>query len=389
MPGPNTYDVLLNKFQTLYGRSPEVSAYAPGRVEVLGNHTDYNEGFALAAAINLGTYFAVAPRDDGIARLTAGDIMETVEFPADNPQPSRTHAWSNYIKGMHAGLSAHGDTQRGYDAMFLGNLPVGSGLSSSAALEMSAGLALARYYNLVLEGVELAKIGQAGERTFAGTNCGLLDQLTSLYGEKDALVLCDFRTLETKTVPVQRGLSLLLCDTGVTHELSDGAYNQRRKSCEDAAAYFDTVLPHEVKSLRDVSWEEWKRHKAGMDEVTARRAAHPIGENERVNSGVELLRNDELEEFGRLMYESHDSSRHFFKNSCEELDVLVDAAKALPGVLGARLTGGGFGGSVVTLARTSDTEAVGSALRNVFSRKYGVRCDTRVVHCSAGARLLN
>lgn len=388
MIGQSVHEVLLNKFRTLYGREPETVAYAPGRVEILGNHTDYNEGFVLSAAINFGTFFALAGRDDATMRLTAGDIMETVTFPAADPQPSREHMWSNYVKGVQAGLNAVRPAAKGVDAMFLGNIPLGSGLSSSAALEMSAGLALAKHYGIALGKVELAKIGQAAEHRFAGVKCGLLDQISSLCGETNALVWSDFRSLEVQTVPLGGDACFLMCNTNAKHALVDGAYNERRAACERAATYFGSVLPHPVRALRDVSWEEWLKHKAGLDDITARRAAHPIGENERVRSGVEMLRNRDLSGFGKLMFESHDSSRRNFENSCPELDTLVDAATAVPGVLGARLSGGGFGGSVVALVHPRDAETAAAALRNVYGRKYGVRCDTRVIECSAGAHVL-
>lgn len=381
-------DILTNKFREHYGHEVEVMAFAPGRVEVLGNHTDYNEGCVLSAATPFGTCFAIAGREDGIVRLTAGDIMETVEFPVSEPRPSRENFWSNYVKGVQAGLNAKQRCDRGYDAMFIGNIPLGAGLSSSAALEMAAGLAMAEFHKIAIDKIELARIGQQAEHEFAGVRCGLMDQLTSLYGESDSLVWSDFRSLEIRSVSIGSEISLLMCNTSVRHNLNDGAYNERREACERAAKYFATVLPHPVTALRDVSWEEWQRHRGGLDDITARRAAHPIAENERVQAGVEMLRQKNLEGFGKLMFESHESSRRYFENSCPELDTLVDAAAATPGVLGARLSGGGFGGSVVVLVWREEADAAAVALRNVFGRKYGVRCDTRTIISSPGARLV-
>jgi len=380
--------ILINKFRAVYGVEPEIVAYAPGRVEILGNHTDYNEGYVFSTAINFGTYFAVAGRTDGVTRVTAGDVMETVEFIVSSPEPSRMHAWSNYVKGVQAGINALTPIDKGVDAMFLGNIPLGAGLSSSAALEISAGLALSKHYGVAIDRLGLAKIGQQAEHRFAGVNCGIMDQVSSLFGQKDALVLSDFRTLDVQTVPLEACLCFLICNTSVKHALVDGAYNERREGCERATRHFAAVLEHPVKALRDVTWAEWKAHKGGLDDVAARRAAHIIGENERVLSGADLLRNKDFEGFGRLMFESHDSSRRFFENSCPELDALVDAAQAIPGVLGARLTGGGFGGSVVVLARADDVEEIGTALRSVYARKFGARCDTRVITCSEGAKVV-
>lgn len=386
--GQNVQEVLLKKFEKTFEREPQVIAYAPGRVEILGNHTDYNEGYVLSAAINLGTYFAIAPREDAKALLVAGDVMEEVSFDALDPVPTKDHMWSNYVKGVLHGINAKRKPSHGFEAMFLGNIPLGSGLSSSAALEISAGLAFARLYGVTVSPLELARIGQRAEHDFAGVQCGLLDQFSSLYGKENSLVLSDFRSYEVKPVLLGDDVCFLMCNTNAKHALVDGAYNERRQRCEQGAAFFAAALDHPVSALRDVSWEEWLTHREDMEDIVARRSAHPIGENERVLAGIEMLRNSDLEGFGRLMFESHESSRHYFENSCPELDTLVDGAQAIPGVLGARLSGGGFGGSVVVLVRRANVDDAASALRNVYANKYGVRCDTRVITCSDGARIV-
>ncbi len=384
----NVQDVLLRKYQETYGHEPDVIAYAPGRVEILGNHTDYNEGYVLSAAINFGTYFAVARRDDDRGRLVAGDVMEEVSFDAAHPQATKDHMWSNYVKGVLSGLGAKRRPEQGFDAMFLGNIPLGAGLSSSAALEISAGLAFSTLYGIDVGMLELARIGQRAEHEFAGVKCGLLDQFSSLYGKKDHLVWSDFRTHEVKPVPMGGDVCFLMCNTHARHALVDGAYNERRQRCEQAAAFFAAALDHSVSALRDVSWEEWVTHREEMDETVARRAAHPIGENERVLAGIEMLRNGNLQGFGGLMFESHESSRRYFENSCPELDTLVDGARAVPGVLGARLSGGGFGGSVVVMVNRANVDTAAVSLRNVYANKHGSRCDTRVITCSDGARVI-
>jgi len=380
---------LEKKFAETFGREPAVVSHAPGRIEVLGNHTDYNEGYVLSAAINCGTFFALAPRDDGLVRLVAGDIMDETDFPAAAPERSDEHSWSNYVKGSLAGLNALvGTPERGFDAMFLGNVPLGSGLSSSAALETSAILAMARARGAEISPLDVALVGQKAEHEFAGVKCGLLDQATSVFGERDHLVMSDFRTREFKPVEFPSDVCFLMCNTHAKHALVDGAYNERRECCERAARFFAAALDHPVSALRDVSWDEWLAHRAEMPELDARRSAHPIGENGRVLAGVEMLRSGDVEAFGNLMFESHDSSRNYFENSCPELDTVVDAAKAVPGVLGARLSGGGFGGSAVVLVRTRDAEAAAAAIRHAYAHKHGDRCDTRTVVCSDGARIV-
>ena len=382
------YNDLLLQFRRQFRREPTVAAYAPGRVEVLGNHTDYNEGFVLSAAINFGTFFVCAPRTDNTCRLAAGNLTQEVSFPVGALDPSREHGWSNYVKGVLAGLGTRQLLSHGFDGMFLGNVPLGSGLSSSASLEMCAGLALEKLYGITVDSLSLARIGQAAEHKYAGVKCGLLDQISSLFGKTGTLVETDFRTLSVKHVPLGKDACLLICNTHAKHALVDGEYNQRRAACEEATAYFARVLPHKVNALRDVSWQEWEAHRAGLPDLVARRAAHPIGENERVTKGARLLARNDLAGFGRLMYESHESSRTLFENSCPELDALVDAARTLPGILGARLSGGGFGGSIVALAHPREAEKLAASLADTYQCAFNARCDTCVLVPSDGARLI-
>jgi len=382
------HDELLKKFRAHFGREPEVIAYAPGRIEVLGNHTDYNEGFVFSAAINTGTFFAAAKRDDAACRLVAGDLMKEVAFACTGIAPSSSDTWQNYVKGTFAGLTEGQPAAHGFDGMFLGNIPLGSGLSSSAALEMCAGLALARLYGIETDTVSLARIGQKAEHLYAGCKCGLLDQISSLAGEAGRLVKTDFRSVTCETVAMGEEVCFLMCNTHAKHALVDGAYNRLRESCEQAAAHFASVLRHPVQALRDVSMTEWAIYRAGLPAEVADRAAHPIGENERVLRGAELLARGDTAGFGALMFDSHESSRVLFGNSCEELDAVVEAAKKIPGVLGARLSGGGFGGSVVVLIHPRDAETAAAALANAYAARFGAPCDVSVITPAAGARLI-
>jgi len=382
------YNTVTKAFRDYYGHAHTIAAYAPGRVEVLGNHTDYNEGYALSAAISYGTYFLVSPAEDSTCRLVAGDLMAEVSCDIQSPRRVTENTWANYVLGVLAGLQARGHTPTGFNAMFLGNIPLGAGLSSSAALEICSGLALSHLYDIAVDRLEMARIGQKAEHEYAGVKCGLLDQVSSLFGEDNALVMIDFRSLETQSLAVGSDAAFLMCNTKAKHALVDGEYNERREHCEAAAAFFNEVLPHPVTALRDVSWAEWESHASAMDPLTARRAAHPIGESERVLAGRALLDSGDLEGFGRLMFESHDSSVNYFENSCAELDTIVAAAKGIPGVLGARLSGGGFGGSVVALIHPRDAETVSHAIQTVFKRAHGHLCDVAVLVPSSGARLI-
>lgn len=365
---------------------PTISAYAPGRVEVLGNHTDYNEGFVLSAAINFGIAFVLRPRSDGRCRLVALDLNEECTFEARAPTPSEDCTWSNYVKGVLAGIGELGDIPQGFDALFTGDIPLGAGLSSSAALEMVAGKAFMRLYGIEVEPIALAKIGQRAEHEFAGVKCGLLDQISSLYGKPAHLVMSDFRSLEVQQLPLGKEACFLMCNTHAKHALVDGEYNERRAKCEEAAAYFAGALDHPVSALRDVSWAEWESHREPMDPLAARRAAHPIGENDRVLQGQQLLAAGDLKAFGALMFASHESSRTYFENSCPELDTLVAAARGMDEVLGARLSGGGFGGSAVVLLHPKDVASVSTQLQEAYARAHGQPCDIAVLRPSAGAR---
>ncbi len=376
------------KFRGHFGVDPLVVAYAPGRVEVLGNHTDYNEGFVLSAAINFGTFFVCSPAADKTCRLVAGDIGEECKFPISDVSASKEMSWANYVKGVLAGLQARAGVGHGFLGMFLGDVPLGAGLSSSAALEMCSGLALSKLYGMTVPPLDLARIGQTAEHKYAGVKCGLLDQISSLYGRENALVMSDFRSLEVQNVPLGPDACFLICNTAVKHALVESEYNERRERCEQAARYFASALDHPVSHLRDVTWEELEQHRDRMDPVVAMRATHIIGENTRVTQGKALLKYHDLEAFGELMFLSHESSRLQFENSCPELDVIVDAARRLPEALGARLSGGGFGGSVVVLVRAGDALHVAKSLADTYNETFEHPCVTMVIKPSAGARIL-
>lgn len=378
----------ISRFRTHFGKDPEYVAYAPGRVEVIGNHTDYNDGFVLSAAINYGTFFAIAKNDSSECRLVAGDLMREVRFPVDNPQPVVEDSWANYCMGVHAGFVERGVKGNGFCGLLLGNIPQGAGLSSSAALEVTTGLAIAKLYGIEVSKLDFAKIGQKAEHTFAGVKCGLLDQISSIFGAKNMLVKTDFRTLEVTNVPLPAGYVLLVCNSNAKHALVDGAYNQRRADCEVAAAYFKEKLDHPVAALRDVTWAEWEKYREGMEERVAKRSAHPIGEDERVLKGSELLDKGDVLGFGQLMYASHDSSIRYFANSCEELDILVEICKSVEGVLGARLSGGGFGGSVVALVRGERAADAAVDIAETYKQKTGKQCDVLSVTPSEGAHIV-
>ena len=390
MQNQEIYNELIIKFKEKYGECPKIVAYAPGRIEVLGNHTDYNEGYVFSAAIDKGTFFAVSATEDDSCELTAGDLMETASFTLSTVAPAKEMTWQNYVTGTFNWLfdGKPATAKHGWKGMFLGNIPLGAGLSSSAALEMCTVLALAKLYGIEKDKTEMAKIGQKAEHTFAGCPCGLLDQASSMFGAEGSLVKSDFRTNSFETVAMGPSVAFMMVKSNAKHALVDGAYASRRQACEDAAKYFAGVLRKPVTHLRDVTMAEWVLYRGGLSETTAKRAVHPIGEDERVLQGAALLEKGDLKGFGALMYDSHESSRNWFENSCEELDVIVDAAKAIPEVYGARLSGGGFGGSCCLLVDPTAADKIAAHITKEYKAKFGDEPDCKLIKPSQGARLV-
>lgn len=373
-----------------FGERAAAVSFAPGRVEVLGNHTDYNEGFVLSGAIDLGIAAAIGARPERKCTLRALDLDEEIEVDLPATGPLDEPVWANYVLGVLDGLSRHGfgDLPHGFRATFAGDIPMAAGLSSSAALETAAAIGFCAVAGVEMEPLETARLCQAAEHRFVGTQCGLLDQISSLFGEADSLVFTDFRSLRVETDVVGPGLCFLMADTRVKHNLVESEYNERRARCEEAASFFAAKLEHPVKSLRDVSRDEWNRLAPEMDPVTARRAAHVIGENLRVLEGRKRLARGDTDGFGRLMFESHESSRANFGNSCPELDMIVSEARNIESVKGARLSGGGFGGSAVLLVRPGAAKATARMIEDRYGSAFGQPCEVRKIKPSGGATVL-
>ena len=392
MQNQEVYDKVVAEFAAKFGAKPETVAYAPGRIEVLGNHTDYNEGYVFSAAIDKGTFFAVSKSEDDKVTLVALDMDETYETTLGEVKKVASGAtWANYPLGTFNWLFGGKPTAagKGFKAVFGGNIPLGAGLSSSAALEMATALALQKIYGTTFGKTELAKIGQKAEHTFAGCPCGLLDQASSMYGQAGALVKSDFRTNEFEAVPMGDGVAFMMVRSNAKHALVDGAYASRRQACEDAAKHFASVLKgRKITHLRDVTMAEWVLYRGGLGETTAKRAVHPIGEDERVIQGAALLEKGDLAGFGALMYDSHESSRNWFENSCEELDAIVDAAKAIPEVYGARLSGGGFGGSCCLLVDPSAADRIAAQITKEYKAKFGDEPSCSLIRPSEGAHIV-
>lgn len=386
----STLAELCRKFSNHFGISPVIAGFAPGRIEVLGNHTDYNEGFVLSSAINMGTYTLAAPIHSNKCNVWSANIIEeeTVFDIATNIPVVTGNMWANYVRGVATGIFKLANIRDGFNAMIWGKVPVGAGLSSSAALEMSFGKTICALYNLQISNLQLAQIGQKAEHSYVGTKCGLLDQLTSLYGKANSLVFLDFRSFTVETVSLPQSCTFLVCNTGVKHTLVESEYNERHETCEASVPEFARILGRQIKALRDVTWEEFQQYGSQLPPLLARRSAHVIGENQRVIEARNSLLMGDIKNFGRLMYESHSSSIHNFENSCSELDFLVEQSRKLDGVIGARLSGGGFGGSVIVLVETPSATNVSAILNRAFEEHFNRPCEIQTIIPSDGATII-
>jgi galactokinase len=343
-------EALAAAFGGRYGRAPRLFR-APGRVNLIGEHTDYNQGFVLPMAIDCETVVAAAARDDRRVRACSLNLSEEVQFDLDSPGPKRRGSWLDYLEGVAWDLGQDGAPLRGADLMISSDVPTGAGLSSSAALEVSVGLALLSVAGREFDPVRLALAGQRAEHEYVGTKCGIMDQMVATLGRAGHALLIDCRSLLAEPVAFDTAdVCVVICDSQVKHELSSSEYNTRRAECEEGVRLLREAMPN-VVSLRDVSLSDFERHGELLPETVRRRCRHVVTENERTLDAVCALRRDDLEEMGRLMGLSHASLRDDYEVSCAELDLLVEIANGSRGCLGARMTGGGFGGSTVNLVR--------------------------------------
>lgn len=373
---------VIDSFAAAYSAKPAAYSHAPGRLEILGNHTDYNEGFVLSCATGQATEMAIAAIPGRICKLQNPPLKGEFTIDLDDMDTPRPKDWTNYIKGVLVELRRRGISYPAFEVLFKSSVPLSAGMSSSAALEMSFCMALKQLAGIDLPLPEWARVGQSVENVYLGLKSGLLDQFSSLYGKKDSFILCDFRSVEVlKTVTMPAGWKIVVANTMVKHNLVESDYNQRRESCERATKVIQGKFP-QVKTLRDVSSSMLEECKSILDHTDYLRAKHVVGEDERVMKGVELLEAGKVEEFGALWFQSHESSRDCFENSCPELDILVELAHTIPGCVGARLSGGGFGGISIHLVRESEAENYCERLAAAYKLKTGKTIETII--CSVG-----
>ena len=389
-------------FATQFGFQPTALGIAPGRVELLGNHTDYNGGLVMAVAIDRFTVVAGRPSTGRSCRAHALNFLGNVSFDLDKLERSESGDWPNYVKGVIWAIQeAEGTTLiSGFDITIAGNVPLGAGLSSSASLEaalafflLQAGLvpkrAIGHYRGDSADParLKLAQVLRRSENAFVGVASGLLDQFSSLFGRAHHAVYLDCETLEHARLPLgEPGPAIIVCDSKTSRRLADGMYNRRCAECETVAAYFQGRRGfHAVQSLHDVSLEELTEHWDRLDPVGRKRARHVLAENERVRKGAVALRAGDLVEFGRLVSASHASSRDEFENSSEALDTLVEAAEASPGFLGGKLSGAGWAGCTVNLVRVDQAAAFAESVRTAAAPKLGITPEIHICHAAGGA----
>ena len=378
-------DNIKQLFARRFGRAPAGVVAAPGRVNLIGEHTDYNDGFVLPIAIGRRTLAAWAPRDDGRCCFASAQQDKPVEVDLCEPIAPGELAWGNYPLGVVAGLVERGLTLVGADVLFDSDVPLNAGLSSSASLEVASALALLAACGQQVPDEELALLCQRAENVFAGAPCGIMDQSISIMGQADCALLLDCRSLQTRQVPMNLpGVTLLVCDTQVSHDIGDGGYPARRSQCQQAASILG------VRALRDTDLVSIDQaHRAGeLDEMQFRRSRHVVTEIARTLEAAEVLETgqaDAAEKFGQLMYASHESLRDDFEVSCVELDAIVATASKCDGVFGARMTGGGFGGCAIVLAKEDAVEAITKTIRADFAEKFGQACPIFATHPANGA----
>ena len=371
-------------FKKIFGSPPEVVVRAPGRVNLIGEHTDYNDGFVLPAAIDRHIVFAGRRRGDRTVCAHAVDFQEAVEFSLDDVQRDTAHPWSNYLRGVSKFLEEDGHRLMGADVAFGGNVPRESGLSSSAALEVGASAFWRRLMGLEIDPVYVVKLSRRAENEFVGVPCGIMDQFISALGRQDHALFLDCRDLTYRHVPLRGDVKIVVCNSGVKRALAQSEYEVRLKQCRQAVAQLGTS-GLAVKSLRDVDSEDLEAGRETLTELLLRRARHVVTENERVLEAVNVLERGDLERFGELMNASHISLRDDYEVSSKELDVLVELAWKQPGILGARMTGAGFGGCTVNLVRQDAAGAFAEAVARGYQEAIGLKAEIYVCQASAGA----
>lgn len=366
-------------FRTRFGQTPRIFR-APGRVNLIGEHTDYNEGFVMPAAVEFSAYVGACANSQRHLVIQSKEFPGQFEFEIDRLPERRTGEWCDYVLGVARVLQQQGVKLAGLNLLLHGEVPIGSGLSSSAALEVASALAFLGVSNAELPRPEIAKLCRKAENEFIGARVGIMDQFVSCTGKAGHALLLDCRSLEYKFAPIPAGIELVVCNTKVKHDLATGAYNKRREECEEAVHSFAKWDP-KVHALRDVSVAMLEQHVRNLKPVIAKRSTHVVCENQRTLDAARAFADGDLTKVGRLMRESHNSLRDLYEVSCRELDVMVDSAEGLPGFIGGRMTGGGFGGCTVNLVREESAQDFANQIAMRYRKATGI--EPQIYLCTA------
>ena len=384
---------LLKKFKELFGDTSDARFYfSPGRVNLIGEHTDYNGGHVFPCALTIGTYGAAKKRNDNKIHFYSMNLdnFGVIEVTLEDLSYHAEYNWANYPLGVVWAFTEKGYTlDTGFDMVIWGNIPNGSGLSSSASLEVLTGVILRDLYNIdTLTMTDLALIGQYSENNFNGCNCGIMDQFAVAMGKADNAIFLDTSTLNFEYAPVKlKDAKIIITNSKVKHSLVDSAYNTRRQECADALAALQTVVS--IDSLGDLDMETFEKYKSVIgDPVKEQRAKHAVAENQRTIDAVAALKADNIELFGQLMNQSHISLRDDYEVSCEEIDILVDLAWNTPGVIGSRITGGGFGGCTVSIVKDEAVDGFIETIGQTYKEKVGHEAEFYVVEIGDGAKIV-
>lgn len=383
-------EIFINHFGQQAGDIGIVQA--PGRVNVIGEHTDYNDGFVFPAAIDKYMTIVGQLRNDKKIKIYSIDLDDEAEFDVDliEKNSDSVLSWANYFAGIVKLMKERGIEVKGMNLAFTGNIPLGSGLSSSAALEIATAYIIKALHSVEISPIEIVKLCQQAENEFVGVNCGIMDQFISCLGQRGQALLIDCRSLDFESIPLLNpDLSLVVANTNVKHNLAESNYNQRRQECEMAVELLSQLAGKDIKALRDVTPEELEQYKNLIDSTIYKRAEHVVHENQRVLKGVEALKENDLAQFGQLMYQSHQSLKDLYQVSCVELDLMVDLAQSVEGVYGSRMTGGGFGGCTVSLVKKDHADEFVRFVGEKYFEQTGIQPEFYICNVVDGAEIAN
>jgi galactokinase len=383
-------DELIATFEKQFGEKPEFVVRAPGRVNLIGEHTDYNEGFVFPVAIDREMLLAATPTQTRDVEVYSDEYKTTDKFSLDDLKKSEANPWVDYMRGTLDTLQKAGHKLSGFRAVLSGNVPQGAGLSSSAAYEVAVATFANHAFGLGIAGKDIALLSQKAENQFIGVNCGIMDQFISALGEPDSALLIDCRSLDFKVIPLnlaKHNLQIVITNSGVRRGLVDSEYNSRRAECEEGVKLLSDITGRKLKSLRGITWEEYQKYEPKLPVLVAKRSRHVVGENNRVNQAVEALEEGNISRVGKLMNQSHHSLRELFEVSCKEVDILVSLTQKHPGVVGARMTGAGFGGCTVALMPVDVVQSFRDEVITEYEKQTGQKAEVYVCQAVSGAKV--